>query len=351
MNHAFTPASGRPRLRLSVLAVLAALAGTACDETDPVAINAPSDPPTVDAIADTGVAVDSLAPAFATVSYSGLPYGPTGLWASSSDVKWGPAPFTGSQAPVEAGGIITQINTARQMKHRVVLAMTGGPSTNYTTDGKFDMAKWKKKMNSFNTSTIKNAVAAGVADGTVIGNSMIDEPETVRWGGNVSKAVIDEMATYAKSIFPTMPMGINIGPPGYRWRASERFRKLDFVRYQYNWWITEGNVGAWREAALDQATLDGVMPAFSLNILDGGIKDKNGSWDCTGTGGKGTYFPNCRMTADQVRDWGRALATAGCFLFMWRYDGTFMSKSSNQEAFKDVASAVATRSPKSCKRP
>ena len=94
-----------------------------------------------------------------------------------------------------------------------------------------------------------------------------------------------------------------------------------------------------------------MTPAFSLNILDGGIKDKTGTWDCPGTGGKGTYYPNCRMTADQVSSWGRALATAGCYLMMWRYDGTFMSKSANQEAFRDVASAVASRSPRSCKRP
>ncbi|MGH7536713.1 MAG: hypothetical protein ACREMG_14195 [Gemmatimonadales bacterium] len=351
MNYPFTAPCGRTRLRLSVLAFLAVFVATACDEADPVASSAPSDVPAVAPTEDPVAAVESPTPSLATITYAGLPYGPTSLWASPNDVKWGPAPFTGSQAAVEAGGIVTQINTARQLKHRIMLAMTGGPSTDYTTSGKFDMAKWKKQMNTFNTSTIKNAVAAGLADGTIIGNTMIDEPETVRWGGNISKSVIDDMAAYARSIFPTLPVGINIGPPAYRWRATERFRKLDFVRYQYNWWITEGNVAAWRDAVLAQAKLDGVTPAFSLNILDGGIKDKNGSWDCPGTGGKGTYAPNCRMTADQVSSWGRALATAGCYLMMWRYDGTFMSKSANQEAFRDVASAVASRSPRSCKRP
>lgn len=172
-------------------------------------------------------------------------------------------------------------------------------------------------MNTFNTTTIRNAVAAAVADGTVIGKQLVDEPQTPRWGGNTTKAMIDEMAAYSKNMFPTLPVGINVGPPAYRWRSSERFRRLDVVRYQYSWWVTEGNVAAWRDAVLNQARLDGVTPAFSMNILDGGVPDKQGSWDCSGTGGKGTYAPKCRMTADQLRSWGRAVASAGCYLMRW----------------------------------
>lgn len=88
------------------------------------------------------------------------------------------------------------------------------------------MGKWKRKMNSFNTSTIRRAVAEGVADGTIVGNQLIDEPETGRWNNSVSKAEIDEMAAYARNIFPTLPMGINVGPTGYQWRLGERFRKF-----------------------------------------------------------------------------------------------------------------------------
>src|SRR6185312_10612651 len=120
-------------------------------------------------------------------NYTGVPFGPFGLWGSYTSVLWGPAPFTGSQSFVDASGIVTLISSARSKGQRIVLAMTGGASTNYTTSGRFDMTKWKNKMNTYNSSWIKNAVAAGVADGTVIGNSLIDEPETVRWGGNITK--------------------------------------------------------------------------------------------------------------------------------------------------------------------
>ncbi len=211
---------------------------------------------------------------------------------------------------------------------------------------------WKNKQNTFNTTAIKNAVAAGVADGTIIGNSLIDEPETRRWGGNITKSTIDQMATYVKNIFPTLPVGLNHGPPAQTWRASERYHVLDYVLYQYNWWITSGNVAAWRDKVLAQAKLDGVTPAFGLNVLDGGVQDRDATYNCTGAGqaGTGTYKPNCRMTPDQAKSWGPIIGVAGCALQMWRYDGNYISKSTNQDAFKYVASVLASKARRSGKR-
>jgi len=338
------------RLRTVAVALLGVLLSAACDNsTDPVASTEPIDTPAA-VTEDSAVALAGN-PAFATVSYSGTPFGPIDLWGSYTDVKWGPSPFTGTQNYTDAFGVITQINAARTKHQRLILSMTGGPSTRYTTGGKFDMTKWKNRMNTYNTSAIKSAVAAAVSDGTVIGNQMIDEPETVRWGGNITKATLDAMATYGHNMFPSLPMGVNHGPPSYKWRSSERYHVVDYVLYQYNWWVTTGNVTAWRTAVLDRAKIDGVMPVFSINILDGGVQDRSGSYDCTGTGGKGTYYPNCRMTPTQVTTYGRALATYGCAMQMWRYDGTFMSKSANVTAVKSVASLAASGPRRSCRRP
>ena len=99
---------------------------------------------------------------------------------------------------------------------------------------------------------------------------------------------------------------------------------------------------------LKQAKVDGVAPA-SLNILDGGIQAaRDGLWNCstTLTEGRGTYEPQCRMTAAQVATWGKALGPAGCVLVMWRYDDLYMSRSDNQGAFGDVARALAGLTPK-----
>jgi hypothetical protein len=349
----------------SVLVLLAALLVGSCTADDslvssdltgvtPPDTSAAPDPPTTpDSLAgpDSLGAGDSLPQPTTPVTYTGLPFGPSGLWTLNR-VNWGPSPFTGSQNYIMADTLILQINAARDHGQRLMLAMTGGRETEYSTNRQFDMTKWKHVMDTYNTPAIQEAVAAGVADGTIIGDILLDEPETKRWGAVLTKGMLDEMATYVKAIFPTLPVGVNHGPPAYKWRDPERYHVLDFVRYQYSWYITSGDVVAWRDAVLAQARLDGVTPALSINVLDGGVKDKDGDWLCVDAGqaGVGTYPPNCRMTPDQVKTWGTALAPYGCFFALWQYDYDYMSNPANQEAFKVIADLVASVPPRSCKR-
>ncbi len=324
------------------LLLVVALAAAACGEMDP-----PSSP---EAAAPGPRSPDPTTPAPA-LTHTGIPYGPYGLYANTTEFEWGPAPFTSS---LDNSGfpkaIVKRIDAARRQRHRLVLAMTADRKL-YMTNGRFDFGKWKARMNTLNTSTIRKAVADGVADGTIVGNKLIDEPEIPQWGGVLTKPLIDQMAKYAKNIFPTLPMGITYGAPGFRWRTGERYKVLDWVGFQYVWNFNQGDIAAWREAVLKQARVDGVRPVFSLNILDGGVRDKSGAWDCPRTGGKGTRTGYCRMTADQVRTYGRATGPYGCAMLMWRYDDAFMSKSANKSAFQDVASLLKSKPKRSCRRP
>ena len=189
-----------PAAARSALLLVVALHAASCGETDPT-----SSPE----VAPRGRAGPGPA-----VSYSGIPYGPYDLWESTTALKWGPGPFTASHDNAFLPTTMAQrIAAARSKGVRLVLAMTGGPNE-VTTNGKFDLAKWKARMDRLNTSAIKKAVADGVADGTIVGNKLIDEPEHPKWGGVPTKAMIDEMATYAKRIFPTLPMGIGHGGIG-----------------------------------------------------------------------------------------------------------------------------------------
>jgi hypothetical protein len=350
MIQASRDASNPTRLRPLVLAVLVTVLGSGCksNNASPMAPDAPE----VGLTADIASPVNLSASVSAAVTYTGIPYGPVGLWKMTT-LKWGPEPFTASQNFINADTLVLQINAARNTGQRLVVAMTGGAAERFTTNGQFDMAKWKSVMNTYRKSALKKAVAAAVSDGTIIGNQMIDEPETTKWGTVLTKPMIDQMAAYVKTIFPTLPVGLNHGPPGYQWRASERYTKVDYVLYQYNHYITSGNIVAWRDAVLAQAKLDGVTPALSLNILNGGVQDRDGTYDCTGPGqgGLGTRYPNCTMTADQVRTWGKALVPYACFMMMWQYNETYMSEASNQDAFREIASLVASQPPRSCARP
>jgi hypothetical protein len=355
MIRAFRDAGNPTRLRPLVLATLVTVLGSGCtsNNASPMALSDSTDAPKVGLTTDIASPAILSASVSAAVPYTGIPYGPVGLWKMNT-LKWGPEPFTASQNFINADTLVLQINAARSKGQRLVVAMTGGPSERYTTNGQFDMAKWKSVMNTYRTSALKKAVAAAVSDGTIIGNQMIDEPETTKWGTVLTKAMIDQMAAYVKTIFPTMRVGLNHGPPGYTWRSWERYTKVDYVLYQYNHYITSGNVVAWRDAVLAQAKLDGVTPALSLNILNGGAQDRDdGTYDCTGSGqgGLGTRYPNCVMTSDQVRAWGEALTPYACVMLMWQYDETYMSNSANQEAFTDIAALAASKPRPSCKRP
>jgi hypothetical protein len=299
--------------------------------------------------ADTAaVSVSAGLPATGT----GLPFGAYHLWSSYTTMASGPWPMTMSENYTDPAGIVTQIAAARSMKQKLVLVMTGGPHELNLTNGKFDLAKWKARMDRFSTAAIQSAVAAGVADGTIIGNSVMDEPEHDSWGGVMTKPLLDQMAAYVKAIFPTLPVGVDHMTMYPEWRSTERYQVMDYVWTPPLYWYTLGNIPAWRDKVLAQAALDHVTVLFGLNVMDGGIHVYDGGWTCplTTTGGQGTFQPACKMTLTQVRDWGLALAPYGCGLLMWKYNTDFFARSENQQAFNDIAADLARRSAKSCRR-
>jgi hypothetical protein len=224
------------------------------------------------------------------------------------------------------------------------------------TNGVFDMSKWKGWMDRYNTSALKTAVAAAVADGTIIGNAVMDEPQNTTaentWGpaGTMTKARVDSMCGYVKAMFPTMPVGVVHDHRVFQPDVS--YHRCDFIVSQYRWGKTKGDAAKFRDDALAVGRRDGIAIAFSLNILDGGIPRGRGDEHCPvpQTGGDGTSGRACRMTADQIRDWGVVLGSAGCALTMWRYDPIFMADPKNIQAFKDVGTALSKAPGRSCGR-
>jgi hypothetical protein len=254
--------------------------------------------------------------------------------------------------------LVDRISVARSRGMKMMINMTGGPHVNYLTDGVFDMAKWKAKLNSFNTPAIRAAVAEAVADGTLIGNSVLDEPHhyglgdpSNSWGpkGTFTKVRVDSMCADSKAIFPSMPVGVFHDHAVFE--PLKAYRVCDFIVDQYA--ARKGDITKFRDDGLALARRDGHAIAFSLNIIDGGIQaPRDGLWNCPSTsGGRGTYEPNCRMTAQQVRDWGILLGSAGCALTMWWYDDAYMADPANQQAFKEVGDRLANVSTSGCRRP
>ena len=284
----------------------------------------------------------------------GTPFGVYDLWPTPSSPRTSNvAAFSGSHDYVPPNGMVNHIQVARARGIHLVLAMTGGSHDRYKTNGIFDMAKWQGAVNGYDTPAIRDAIAAGVADGTIIGNSVMDEPhqagpDSKDWGpsGTLTKARVDSMCGYVKERFAGLPVGV--GHDHGAFQPDSSYRVCDFFMAQYA--ARKGNVNTWRDAGLAMAQRDGIEVIFSLNLLNGGVQDKSGAWDCPGTGGLGDRSPNCRMTPEQVRDFGRTLGLPSCAFLAWMYDTPFMTNLKNQAAFSDVAIVLSEQPRKRCVR-
>jgi hypothetical protein len=150
-------------------------------------------------------------------------------------------------------------------------------------------------------------------------------------------------------MFPTMAIGVV--HPHNVFEPTKSYQVCEFFVDQYSW--RKGDVYEFRDGGLAMARRDGMGIIFSMNLLNGGIQaERDGLWNCslTTTGGRGTFNPNCRMTAAQVREWGKLLGSSGCAMMMWKYDDAFMANPDNQQAFRDVAAHLASLPAKSCRR-
>jgi hypothetical protein len=263
-----------------------------------------------------------------TQAGTGVPFGPFGLYKSSGSFH--PiAPFKMTVDYMGPTNIIRKLNLARDSGIKVVTAMAGGGKSQYLTNGKFDYKKWKDTMDTFNTAAIKTAVANGVTNGTILFNSLMDEPNHPGWGGVMTHALLDSMSRYVKGIFPTLKTGVVVI---WYWEKDSMYHDVDVMLSQYDV-PTGGSAKSFKDSAVLSAQRQNVGLMFSMNTLHGG--------------GQSYGTP---MTAAQMQAFGDTLlaSTFACGLAMWRWDSAFMASSANRAAFNHLASTAAARPAKVC---
>ena len=287
----------------------------------------------------------------AVVVAVGLPFGPFNMYNGAT-----PLPntdvFTASINHTDTlQGSIDRIHAARIAHKHLVLMMTDGCHSNntsgqpncsgdpdgpYRTGGNFDLTKWNNQMDRYNTATrqaFRDTVAAAVADGTILGNSVLDEPSNSTWGGVITKAMVDQMCTKVRSIFPSLPVGV---VTVHYWSASGPYHVCDFIVDEFSYDNAPGggpgrdNPTPFKNAGLAFASANGMQVVFEMNILHGGIPLAG----CT---------PNCQMAAADLDSAGRILGAAGSGLLMWQYDATMMAADSYKVAFSHIANDFAGR--------
>jgi hypothetical protein len=313
----------------------------------------------------SGVADTAPVAVTSNLAVTSVPYGASFSWATATTLEPGTSLLNGSLGGVTAATVVDRITAARSLKHHLMLNMIGGShSANEDGSGpllsiikgvlQFDPAKWGAKLQTYNTASIRQALANGIADGTVIGVSVMDEPnvsgsgDANTWGppGTMTKLRVDSLCGAVKALFPTLPTGVNHRHDVFE--PTKSYRVCDFIGSMYATRV--GDVTAFRDGGLAMAARDHHAIWFGLNVLDGGTQDKDGTWDCAGTGGLGTYSPNCRMTAAQLEAAGKVLGPAGCYFNMWRYNDQFFADLGNQSAFKTIASLLASTTTRPCRR-
>jgi hypothetical protein len=298
----------------------------------------------------------SAAATATTPGGSGIPFGPSQAFDGTT-LRPNNEHFNLAHQEASAPNIEALLNAARTRNFTILTNMTGGAHSNYLTNGLFDMAKWKAKMNTLDTDSIRAAVEDAVAGGYLIGNSVMDEPPHPTWCEGrtpsnwcITKAMVDQMCDYVKGIFPTLPVGVVHRHDHPDFEPAKNYAVCDFVLSQYG--FPQGVVSDYRDSGLAFASRSGISILFGMNLLDGGIPRKQWETHCDPetTGGDGTFGLRCRMTAKQVRDFGAVLGPEGCGFRLWRYDGDSMGKEENQQAFADLAALLAATPTGPCVR-
>lgn len=289
-----------------------------------------------DSLIPDSVANSDSTPPTPPPSYSGVPFGPVDLFQSWYEPA--ASGFAGTLTYASPWGIIPLLNTMRAHGVRGFLKMTGESHETYKTNDRFDFEKWKQATSRYDTPEIRAAVATAVAEGTLLGYSMLDEASRFSWNGSLDKAMIDRMAAYSKSIFPTLPTGVVVP---YGWRPDERYQVLDVLISQT--WKPTKTPAQYRDEAVAAARLNGVALAIAVNILAGPQKTK-----CE----KRPRGSTCMMTPDDIRKWAVTMGSDPyiCAVFMWRYDKAVWEMPKYVTAFKDASAQLADGPPPNCRR-
>jgi hypothetical protein len=247
-----------------------------------------------------------------------LPFGPFHL----PDSSFGP-PYTGAFRALDPATANATLDAARKAGFRLIINLTGSRRQFQEADGAFSLAKFKALLDGFRAFDF----APYVADGTVIGHMLFDEPQDpTNWNGKpVPFAEIEAAAAYSKQLFPALPVGV-AGPPSFL--QGSTWRALDFGFAQYT--TRRGDVATWAGNEVNAAQVSKLGLVLSINVLSG----NNGA----------------QVTADQLLTWGTTLARepSACALLMWKYDEAYFGNASIASAVASVAQAAKGRSAPSC---
>jgi hypothetical protein len=235
--------------------------------------------------------------------------------------------------------IISLLSAVRSRGGRIVIKLCNGHDFYVqNSDGTFSFTKWKQLVDRFKVVNL----GPYIADGTIIGHYLIDEPQNAsRWGGKViPQSTLEAMAQYSKQNWPTMTTFVRT-VPSWLAKSSVNYTYLDAGWAQYT--SSKGNVSTWIVAEVNAAKSKGLGLAVGLNVINGG----NGSSGIRGTR-SGTYS----MSASELKTYGTALLgqSYSCAFYMWQYNSTYYGRSDVKTAMADLSSKARSHAKTGCRQ-
>jgi hypothetical protein len=211
----------------------------------------------------------------------------------------------------------------------------GSESRFVDEDGHFSLAIWKRRVDRFRGIDF----ASYIADGTIVGHYIMDEPhDPTNWGGKVvSLSDIDEMARYSKELWPSMATIIR-GKPDYL--RGYQYKYLDAAWMQYT--VSFGPIDGFISSNVQDAKASGLALVAGLNVINGGSST---------SGIPGTRPGKYGMSASELKTWGGALLEEPyiCAFIVWQYDSRYFSRPAIKAAFEDLGQMARSYPKKACR--
>ncbi|HKP49631.1 MAG TPA: hypothetical protein VJU17_06410, partial [Gemmatimonadales bacterium] len=288
--------------------------------TDQLAPN--SDEPEVISLSEPApVPTSTSAPSFSSTFAGGIPFGtfaqPTEAFGSV---------LNGGKMNISPDLMLKTLAEIKARGGRVILAMAGSESYYKDAQGHFSFSLWKERVNRFRGVNLSSYVA----DGTVIGTYLIDEPnDPSNWNGEpIPGSMLEEMAKYSKSIWPTMNTIVRTQAT-YLDNFSTTYKYLDAAWAQYA--ERFGDPKAFLAANVAAAKNKGLALVTGLNIS-------------MGTTGK------TELSAKQIESWGSALLADSypCAFISWQYREAYMSRTDIRAAMASLAQKARSHAARAC---
>lgn len=263
------------------------------------------------------------------VTHVGIPFGPAHI---------PPALFTqysGTIYTTTSPDTLLVVLAAARRSNTVLYLNFVGNEENLRDANGFNFDKWKARVDRFRGIDL----TPYIDEGTISAHFIMDEPQDpTNWNGHpVTQAQIEQMASYSKQLWPTLPTMIRAKMD---YLQGGHYPDLDVVRIQYL--ERFGPIEDFIATNVQDAKALGLAMVGGLNVLNGGSNT---------SGIPGTATGKYAMNADEIRTWGRTFLAEPyiCGFLLYQYDEAYLARPDIQAAIADLGQMAHNLPTKSCR--